>query len=602
MRRANVKRTLKRMLLLMPLLLVTLTFGRLFIFANNTIFISETELAAKVRDKPIQGNHSGLDRKEIDEPRHRLETESLENVILPHFVDSRDPKGLGENGVPVWISREGLKSEADKARYDLGLTRHTFNEYVSDMISVHRSLPTCASDVCRKMVDSFNGTLPEISVIFIFYNEAWTTLLRSVHSVINRTPVHVLKEIILVDDYSDFDHLKAPLDKYFSAFPIVKIVRAAGRVGLIKARIIGFEVSAAPVVVFLDSHVECLPGWIEPMLIRISRNPTAVVFPLMPPIDADTFAVKCNPSPHFYCGFSWKYLQLEWLNIPQRVWDMRRDDADTIKSPTMPGGLFAIHREFFQKLGTYDPELLLWGGENMELSFKTWMCGGSIEMDPCSVVGHVFRKKNPIRGQIPQGALERNAYRVAEVWLDDYKNYYFERNNYPLVDVGDISERQKLRESLQCNSFEWYMKNVIPEMTFPHSMEFAGAIRSIVDSRCIMNTFDNSRAVNRPILKPCVRQHPYQVWYMGASAQISQDDVFLCVDNGTVVLRTAMNNVPGPQWQYKEEKNLYHLGTGLCLTIAVDNFLSVSPCTNSSALQLWNFQRRRTDLNFPLYL
>lgn len=53
---------------------------------------------------------------------------------------------------------------------------------------------------CRNL--SFPDSLPEVSIVFIFVNEALSVLLRSIHSAIKRTPSHLLKEIILVDDNS----------------------------------------------------------------------------------------------------------------------------------------------------------------------------------------------------------------------------------------------------------------------------------------------------------------------------------------------------------------------------------------------------------------
>lgn len=82
--------------------------------------------------------------------------------------------------------------------------------------------------------------LPPVSVVIVYHNEAWSTLIRTVWSVITQSPKALLEEIILVDDFSEKDYLGLPLQEYVHNFPIpVILARTISRVGLIQARLLG---------------------------------------------------------------------------------------------------------------------------------------------------------------------------------------------------------------------------------------------------------------------------------------------------------------------------------------------------------------------------
>ena len=83
-----------------------------------------------------------------------------------------------------------------------------------------------------------------------------------------------MHEIILVDDASSAAHLGGQLEDYVVRLPVqVSIIRLAERSGLIRARLQGAAAATAPVLTFLDSHVECGTVGILSKEVRIIKLP-----------------------------------------------------------------------------------------------------------------------------------------------------------------------------------------------------------------------------------------------------------------------------------------------------------------------------------------
>lgn len=148
------------------------------------------------------------------------------------------------------------------------------------MISVKRSLPEARPLEC--IGKAYPPRLPKASVVIIFHNEAWSAMIRTLWSIVNRSPKELLQEIVLVDDASTNNELKNMFDDYLSMFPAkVKMIRNEKRQGLIRARLIGAKYATGNVLIFLDAHMECNAGWMEPLLTRIATDRSVIAVPML---------------------------------------------------------------------------------------------------------------------------------------------------------------------------------------------------------------------------------------------------------------------------------------------------------------------------------
>ncbi|XP_071950569.1 polypeptide N-acetylgalactosaminyltransferase 1-like [Antedon mediterranea] len=502
----------------------------------------------------------------------------------------RDKNAPGESGLPVETNI------ADRKKVDDGWRHASFNEFVSDMISLERSIPDTRPNQCKSK--EYSNRLPSTSVIICFTEESWTPLLRTVHSVINRSPPELIEEIILVDDYSQRDqYLKEPLENYMKKFPKVKILRLQKREGLIRARLKGAEIANGEVLTFLDSHVECNVGWLEPLLQRVWEDRTTVVCPVIDAIDDKTF--KYMQSGNLIGAFNWE-MQFRWAAVPDYELKRRADQSLPIRSPTMAGGLFSINKSYFYELGTYDPGLDIWGGENLELSFKIWMCGGSLEILPCSRVGHVFRSTQPYK--FPKGNMVTflyNTQRVVEVWLDDkYKKIFYKmRPSLVHKDFGDISERLQFKKDKQCKSFDWYLKTVYPALSVPETRFRAdGELRNVGLDRCL----DNMGGKGSPGIFPCHGQGANQYFMYSLKGKLMSSGFDKCLGSFnqhalTITFLQCDSESKAFKFEHRQGGAMYITSGSKCLDMG-DNLRGVAlRVCNGGKNQQWRWSNYYDD-------
>ncbi|PWA33124.1 hypothetical protein CCH79_00013012 [Gambusia affinis] len=396
------------------------------------------------------------------------------------------------------------------------------------------------------------------------------------------------------------ENLKGDLDAYVKSLeeenPGLRIarVRHTEQKGLAHARVSGWRAATADVVAILDAHIEVHELWAEPLLTQIKANRTTVVSPVFDRVNFDDLrVVQYLPAAH---AFDWAL----WCMYEGFAPDYYKHDDSSRpgKSPSVMGILVA-DRKFLGEIGVLDEGMKVYGGENVELGIRVWTCGGSIEVVPCSKIAHIERFHKPYLPDLSP-AMKRNALRVAEIWMDEYKHNINLAWNIPFenhgIDIGDVSERKKLRERLNCKPFKWYLDNVYPKLDPWDNLLAYGALKNLDSELCI----DQGPVPgDTPISFNCHYYGPQMVYYretgemyIGGIKSHKYNDNRCLTDRGEKKTepglfncKEAMQKGMGIYWDFSQGKQLKNRQTKRCLEI-VNKVLVIQECTGQS----WKIQ------------
>lgn len=260
--------------------------------------------------------------------------------------------------------------------------------------------------------------------------------------VFERTPQGLLKEIVIVDDGSSspmttvFD--QAGLDEKARAEKKIKIIRHPQTMGLMVAKKTGGDAAIGDIIVFFDCHVSPQPNWHQPIIDLIEENPRRMVVPGITDLDIDTWEEKQNSAVNTKCYLTWQ-AEFDWFE----------DDDPYV--PVMSGGLLALSRYWWHVTGGYDGDMRGWGGENLDQSLRSWLCGGEIMRAASSRVAHMWRVTSDMRTRVRYrgvGSAGTNKLRVVVAWYGVFRvKYDGNENTGSNLDTSSI---KKVQERLKC--------------------------------------------------------------------------------------------------------------------------------------------------------
>lgn len=241
------------------------------------------------------------------------------------------------------------------------------------------------------------GALTSVTTVVISHNEG-VLLERTVRLLLQTMPNG--GEVVVVDDESTDGSTDFLNEGQTGLLRRVELIRTPRRFGVSAARNLGASRARGDVVVFSDAHVEPPPGWAQHFVEALADPVVGAVGPAIGVMGDDK---------NVGYGRRWKDATLSGQWLP-------RQQGAPYQVPMLGGAFLAMRRDVLDVVQGFDPGMIQWGGEDLELCARLWMLGHECVVLPDVLVTHLFRRRSP--SPPPWELVVHNLLRTAVVHFD----------------------------------------------------------------------------------------------------------------------------------------------------------------------------------------
>jgi len=293
---------------------------------------------------------------------------------------------------------------------------------------------------------------PDISVVIPARNEG-TRIAPSIQAIARARTTDARVEFVIVDDASTDDtiaNLVAAVPELLNERKIdIQVHQLEAHSGIYHARNEAASRATADILFGTDAHVRFSDGWDEVVFQQIEPNRVL----------AGTTAQEGSPFRGYGCDLVIPFMGTSWNTGP----------VDGIAHvPIAACHATVMTRELFERLGGYDPGMILYGAGEPELSVRAWLHGAEVVVVDALQVVHEFKPKEELKEFISKvrpfwvhNCIRFGLLYLSELGCMQMLRYYSQ--TFPAVfaealrrvNESDVWERREFLERKRQRPFGW---------------------------------------------------------------------------------------------------------------------------------------------------